>query len=91
MFKANHTYNEKCGNSKAMKDAFIASNGCLVKFVSCNNLLLRRKTTTAQKDKFHLTGKLVGYVVHVRTLTIKGNYPPNCVIPMEELLSGQTW
>ena len=85
MFKANPTYNEKCGNSKAIKDAFIASNGCLVKFVSCNNLLFRRKTTTAQKDKSHLTGKLVGYVIHVRRLTMTGNYTPNCVIPMEEI------
>ena len=40
MFKAKSTYGEKCGNNEAMKDAFIASNGCLVKFMSCNNLLL---------------------------------------------------
>ena len=65
MFKAKSTYDEKCGNNEAMKDAFIASNGCLVKFMSCNNLSLRKKTTIAQKDPFHLTGKLVGYIIHV--------------------------
>ena len=40
MFKAKSTYDEKCGNNEVMKDAFIASNGWLVKFMSCNNLSL---------------------------------------------------
>ena len=74
MFKIKSIYDEKCGNKKAMKDTFM----------SCNNLLRQRKTTIAQKDPSHLTGKFVGYVMHVRRLTMKENYPPNCVIPMDE-------
>ena len=67
-----------------MNDAFIPSNGWLVKFMSRNALSLRRKTTIAQEDPSHLTGKLVGYVVHVQRLTMKGNYQPNCVIALDE-------
>ena len=74
MFKIKSIYDEKCGNKKAMKDTFM----------SCNNLLRQRKTTIAQKDPSHVTGKFVGYVMHVRRLTMKENYSPNCVIPMDE-------
>ena len=84
MFKAKAIYDEKCGNNEALKDGFIASNGWLVKFMHRNNLSLRRRTTVAQKDPSHLTGKLVGYVMHVRRLTMKENYPPSCVIAMDE-------
>ena len=84
MFKAKAIYDEKCGNNEALKDGFIASNGWLVKFMHRNNLSLRRRTTVAQKDPSHLTGKLVGYVMHVRRLMMKENYPPSCVIAMDE-------
>ena len=77
MFKAKSIYDEKCGNSKAMKNASMASNGWLVKFMSCNNRLLQRKTLAAQNDLSHFTGKLVGYLMHVPRLAMKGNYPLN--------------
>ena len=66
---------------------YITSNGWLVKFMSCNNLLLQRKSTIAQKDLSYVTGKLVGNVVHIQRPTMKGNYLPNCVIAMD----GQMW
>ena len=51
--------------TEAINDVFIPSNSWLVKFMTGNNLSLRRKITIAQKDPSHLTGKLVGYVIHV--------------------------
>ena len=70
--------------NEAMNDDLIPSSGWLVKFMSRNNLLLRRMTTIAQKEPSHLTDKLVGYVIHVQRLTMKGNYPPNYVIALDE-------
>ena len=70
--------------NEAMNDDLIPSSGWLVKFMSRNNLLLRRMTTIAQKDPSHLTDKLVGYVIHVQRLTMKGNYPPNYVIALDK-------
>ena len=70
--------------NEAMNDDLIPSSGWLVKLMSRNNLLLRRMTTIAQKDPSHLTDKLVGYVIHVQRLTMKGNYPPNYVIALDE-------
>ena len=67
-----------------MKDAFIANNDWLIKFMSCNNLSLRSKTAIAQKDPFPLTSNLVGCVMDVRRLAMKGNYPKNCVIAMDK-------
>ena len=67
MFKAKFTYDEKCENIEAMKDAFIAGNGWLVKLMSCKNLSLRMKTTKVQKDPpllTLLTGTLAGYVMY---------------------------
>ena len=52
--------------------------------MSRNNLSQRRKSAIAQKDWSHLTGKLVGYVMHVRELTVKGNYLPYAVIGMNQ-------
>ena len=70
--------------NEAMNDDLIPSSGWLVKLMSRNNLLLRRMTTIAQKDPSHLTDKLVGYVIHVQRLTMKGNYPPNYVIALDK-------
>lgn len=50
-----------------MKDAFIASNGWLVKLMYRKNLSLRMKTTKVQKDPplpTLLTGTLAGYVMY---------------------------
>ena len=83
-FKAKSIYDKKCGNNETIKDTFIANNNWVVKFMSRNNLSQRRKSAIAQKDWSHLTGKLAGYVMHVRGLTVKGNYLPYAVIGMNQ-------
>ena len=83
-FKAKSIYDKKCGNNETIKDTFIANNNWVVKFMSRNNLSQRRKSAIAQKDWSHLTGKLAGYVMHVRGLTVKGNYLPYTVIGMNQ-------
>ena len=84
IFKAKCISDEKYGNMEALKDTFIASNAWLKNFIPRKNISLRRKRTIAQKDKFNLSNKLVGYVMQVQRLTMKGNYPPNCVIAMNK-------
>ena len=84
IFKARSIYDENCGNSYAMRDAFIASNTWLVKFISRNKFSLQKKTTIAKTDASHFTCKLIAYVMYVQTLTTKENYSPNCVTAMEK-------
>ena len=45
--------------------------------------LLRRKTTTIQKDPEHLIDKIVSYVIHVRVAQ-KFPYKPANIIAMDE-------
>lgn len=78
MFKAKPVYDEKCGNSKVMKDSFI--NSWLVKFMSRNNLSLRGETTATQKAPSNLIGKFLRYVMRIRRLTMKQIYSPSCII-----------
>ena len=84
MFKTKAIFDEKCGDDEALKESFVASNGWLVKFMKRNHLSLRRRTTIAQKDPSHLVSKLVGYVMHVRRLSIYCNYAPSSIIAMDE-------
>ena len=84
MFKTKSIYDEKCGENEELKAGFVASNGWLMKFMKRNSLSLRRRTTIAQKDPSHLTSKLVGYVMHVRRLSMKTNVSPDCIIAMDE-------
>ena len=84
MFKAKSIYNEKCGDNEELKAGFVASNGRLTKFMKRNNLSMRRRTTIAQKDPSHLTTKLVKYVMHVRRLSMRTNFSPDCIIAMDE-------
>ena len=83
-FKAKSTYDEKCGNNEELKAGFVASNGWLMKFMKWNNLPMQRRTTIVQKDPSHLTTKLVKYVMHVRRLSTKTNFLPDCIIAMDE-------
>ena len=83
-FKAKSTYDEKCGNNEELKAGFVASNGWLMKFMKWNNLPMQRRTTIVQKDPSHLTTKLVKYVMHVRRLSMKTNFSPDCIIAMDE-------
>ena len=82
MFKAKSIYNEKCGNNEELKAIFVACNSWLTKVMKRNNLSMQRKTTIAQKDPSHLTTKLVKYVMHVRRLSMKANFSPDCIIAM---------
>ena len=84
IFKPKYISDEKYGNMEALRDTFISSNGWLKNFMPRKNISLRRKRTIAQKDKFNLSNKLVGYVMQVQRLTMNGNYPPNCVIAMNK-------
>ena len=84
MFKAKAIFDEKCGDDEALKESFVASNGWLVKFMKRNHLSVPRRITIAQKNPSHLVSKLVGYVMHVRRLSINCNYDPGSVIAMDE-------
>ena len=55
-----------------------------MKFMKRNNLSVQRRTTIVQKDPSHLTTKLVKHVMHVRRLSMKTNFSPNCIIAMDE-------
>ena len=84
MFKSKAIFDEKCGDDEALKESFVPSNGWLVKFMKRSHLSLRRRTTIAQIDPSHLISKLVGYVMHVRRLSINCNYAPGSIIAMDE-------
>ena len=49
-----------------------------------NNLSMQIRTTIAQKDPSHLTIKLVKYVMHVRRLSMKTTFSPDCIIAMDK-------
>ena len=51
-----------------MKKNSKPNGGSLEKFMRCNHLSLRRKTSAAQKDPDCLVAKIVAYVLHVRRL-----------------------
>ena len=74
MFKVKAIFDEKCGDDEALKESFVASN----------HLSLRRRTTIAQKGPSHFVSKLVGYLMHVRRLSINCNYVPGSIIAMDE-------
>ena len=84
MFKAKSIFDEKVWDDELLRKSFVASNGWLEKFMKRYHLSLRRKTTIAQKDLSHLISKLVGYLMHVRRLSTKSNYPPSSIIAMDE-------
>ena len=52
MFKVKSIYDEKCGDKEELKAGFVASNGCLTKFMKRNNISMRRRMTIAQKGPF---------------------------------------
>ena len=84
IFKAKSIYNKKCGDNEELNAGFVANNGWLTKFTKRNNLSMRRRTTIAQRDPSYLTTKLVKYVMHVRELSMKTNFSPDCIIAMGE-------
>ena len=84
MFKVKYIYNKKCSDNEELKAGFVASNGWLTKSMKRHNLFMRRRRTIVQKDPSHLTTKLVKYVMHVRRLSMKTNFSPDCIIAMDE-------
>ena len=44
----------------------------------------KRRTTTAQKDPSHMTGKPVGYIMHVRRLKKQFGFKDSSIITMDE-------
>ena len=84
MFNAKSIYDERFGDNEELKAGFVASNGWLRKFMKRNNLSMQIRTTIAQKHPSHLTTKLVKYVMHVRRLSMKTNFSPDCIIAMDE-------
>ena len=60
---------------------------CITLFTSLNSgsyFILRRRTTTAQKDPSHMTGKLVGYIMHVPRLNRQFQFPNSSILAMDE-------
>ena len=49
-----------------------------------NNLMLRRKTSIAQKDPDLLVAKIVSYILRVRRLRLKFSYQPADIIAFDE-------
>ena len=84
MCNAKSIYDERCGDNEELKAGFVASNGWLRKFMKRNNLSMQIRTKIAQKDPSHLTTKLVKYVMHVRRLSMKINFSPDCIIAMDK-------
>ncbi|KAK0134673.1 TBC1 domain family member 13 [Merluccius polli] len=65
-------------------DVFAASAGWLDKFLQRNNLSVRRRTTVAQKDARHFTGKLVSFVTFTTRLIEKRKIQVKNIIAMDE-------
>ena len=51
-----------------------------------NNLSLRRRTTTAQKDPSFIIDKIVAYILHVQRIQREFEYEPGNIIAMDETL-----
>ena len=66
------------------EEKFDASTGYVSKFMKRHNLLLRRKTSVAQKDSNLLIAKIVSYILRVRRLQIKYEYQPGDIIAFDE-------
>lgn len=84
MRKAKAIHAESVGNDPAARASFVASRGWLEKFMKRNCFSLRRKTTTAQKDRSHMIDKLVAYMLQIRRLSRQFNYDPTSIIAMDE-------
>ena len=83
MFKAKKLFDDKV-TDPASRDVFVASRGWCGKFMRRRRFLLRRKTTTAQKDPSYLTDRLVSFVIHVRQLQRQYNFAPHNIDAMDE-------
>ena len=58
-------HEQKC-KAGQVSPSFIASNGCVQKFMARNGLSARRRTTESQKDPDRLIDKLIAYILRVR-------------------------
>ena len=58
MWKAKSIFNEK-NDDFAVKDSFVANRGWYEKFMRRHGFTLKRKTTTAQKDRSYMVDHIV--------------------------------
>ena len=82
---------EKYGNNEEWKAGSVASNDWLTKFMKRNNVSMQKRTTIEQEDPSPLMTKLVKYLMHVRRLSMKANFSPNCIMQWPKLPFGLTW
>ena len=81
---------EKYGNNEELKAGSVASNDWLTKFMKRNNLSMQKRITIAQEDPSRLMTNLVKYVKHVRRLSMKANFSPDCIMQWPKLPFGLT-
>ena len=81
---------EKYGNNEEWKAGSVASNDWLTKFMKRNNVSMQKRTTIEQEDPSPLMTKLVKYLMHVRRLSMKANFSPNCIMQWPKLPFGLT-
>ena len=84
MKKAKILQDESVGDDLSAKEAFVAPQGWLEKFIKRNYLSLHRQTTTAQKDPSHVINKTVAYLLQAHRLSDKFKYNPASIIAMDE-------
>ena len=68
----------------ATRISFKASRGWVEKFLIRHNLTNRKRTTVSQKTPAQLIPKLVDFVIKIRTLRLKFNYPVASIGAMDE-------
>ena len=83
MLKAKSFFDENNAYPEA-REAFGASRGWLENFMRRNNLSLRRRTTTAQKDPSFMIEKIVAYILQVRRIQREFEYEPGNIFATDE-------
>ena len=68
----------------ATRDTFEGSRGWVDKFLKRNNLTIRKRTTASQKTPDQLIPKLVSFVLHIRALRLRFDYPLPSIGAMDE-------
>ena len=68
----------------ATRISFKASRGWVEKFLIRHNLTNRKRTTASQKTPAQLIPKLVDFVIKIRTLRLKFNYPVASIGAVDE-------
>ena len=84
MFKLKNFFDDET-TDPVSRDAFVASRVWSEKFMRRHHeFSLRRKTTTAQKDRSYLIDWLVSFVMHACRLRRQYNFSPHNIVAMDE-------